>query len=140
MPLLQRQDHGSETMNLTGQQLGDLARFAGVVRKRFLFPYAEVKAGPLKEPMICYAHKGKFVCQISAWSPATKPEHGDLVLRALRKHGAGVKILVFPEPVNSPICRCDFMYKDKVYAANWWPEAVCRTALELIRQNKQEGA
>lgn len=67
---------------MTEADLAKLAEFAGLKTKRFNFPYAEVKAGPLKEPMICYAHEDKFVCQIADWNPLT-PAHGYLILQAL---------------------------------------------------------
>ena len=109
--------------SLTQQQKDNLAVFAGGWRDkpskpRWIFPSGEV---------IAYQH----------WDPF-KPEQGDLVLRALVNYEAETFDLPYPIAWSTALKRLSEAAFSERGRFGFWP-AICLVALELIRQNKQEG-
>lgn len=107
----------------TQADLDALAEFAGLTKTMYPFEYAHVKAGPLTEPVECYCKDGAVICTVDNWLPYKNPAHADRVLRALAEKKThlvigfcslgGVEVMVSGEHI-----------------APWWPEAVCKAALE----------
>ena len=113
--------------DLTQQQKDELARWAGGIDMGY-------GVGP------GWIFDGHAFIAYHDWSPATKPEHGDLVLRALVKKGywpdmdfrrSVVVIDIWNENVE------EWMEFVKRPGGSWWPDAVCAAALAVIEQRKE---
>ncbi|KKM07739.1 hypothetical protein LCGC14_1730870 [marine sediment metagenome] len=127
--------------DLTQQDKDELARFAGGVSKHGYYKGEcwVFHDGVFNPDGISVGASHFTWISKSDWSPATKPEHGDLVLRALVKAMAKkhkMSILWGWQKVLADLVN-ETWNLDKRF--DFWP-AVCAAALELIRQNKQEGA
>lgn len=106
--------------NLTQQKKDELARWCGGVLREHEAQWNIPKAWVFAA--------APFVIVYDDWSPATRPEHGDLVLRALANKVGRMRAI-------------SMVWKQMALKAkSWWPEAVYAAALELIEQNKQKGA
>ena len=98
----------------TQEQLNQLAVFAGLT------------VGPNENWYYCNTSSAQMLmfCRRQEWLPHLKPEQADLVLRAMSNR--------YYIKIDVQLGGHTFVHIINDYESEWWPEAVCLAALELV--------
>lgn len=118
--------------DFTQEQLDALAVFAGVVH---------CKNTAIVGGSDVYKLNGREICYVRDWQPHVKPEQADLVLRAMVTK-VNVEICFGTHEIVTgkvvigmwrKLGDRNVAFAHTVIGGDWWPDAVCRAALELIK-------
>ncbi len=126
--------------NLTDEQRRGLAEFCGL----FVYvdcidePFSSNAPSPTK-PLYYVDKDERRICAVAWWQPSTNPAQADMVLRALVKGSkegpvyCRIEMLLSDVEGSTPHCliRCGIDGE-----GDWWPDAVCSAALEVMGQKK----